>query len=322
VSKQWPENLQCLEPGQGQALHQRLLPEFVHLLATEKIPATDDMIGRYQELYVPFSAWLAAQHSDNTIVIGINGAQGSGKSTLTRILQLLLDKGFGKRVVSISIDDLYKTRQQRQQMASTIHPLFSTRGVPGTHDIDMGLQLFAALRNAGADTSVLLPRFNKATDDRYPEEQWDRLQLPVDIVLFEGWCVGAMAEDDAALAAPINTLEEQEDPDGAWRSYVNKQLAGPYRQLFANIDLLVMLQIPHMRHVYEWRSLQEKKLQSSATASGADDSHVMSDAEIERFIMHYERITRATLTEMPGRADIVLKLDEDHQVAQVTGRSG
>jgi D-glycerate 3-kinase len=321
LSKLWPDNLHDLNHEQLQALHQQLLPDFLHLLAEEKIAAGVDMMRLYQDLYLPFSAWLAAQLKDKPVIVGINGAQGSGKSTLTRILQMLLENAFARKVVSVSIDDLYKTRAQRQAMAATIHPLFITRGVPGTHDIDMGTQLFAALRKTGKDDEIRLPRFNKAADDRYPENEWTRVQLPVDIILFEGWCVGSVAEADESLEVPVNPLEAQEDPDGTWRQYVNQQLAGPYQQFFSLIDILVMLQIPDMQHVYEWRSLQEQKLQSShAAALGKDSRQIMSDADIARFIMHYERITRATLKEMPSRADIVMKLGEDHLVAQVIAR--
>ncbi len=281
------------------------------------------MMSRYVDLYLPFAAWLSAQLRDGPLVVGINGAQGSGKSTLTHILQMILEKAHARRVVSLSIDDLYKTRAQRQQMADGIHPLFKTRGVPGTHDIDMATQLFARLCSNGTGQDVLLPRFNKASDDRYPQDLWSKVQLPVDIILFEGWCVGAVAEDEASLAVPVNSLEAQEDPECTWRQYANNQLAGPYRQLFAHIDILVMLQIPDIRHVFEWRSLQEQKLQSShATKQNSDSGHIMSEDDIARFIMHYERITRATLNEMPSRADIVLKLNEDHLVSQVVAGPG
>jgi D-glycerate 3-kinase len=321
VSQLWPENLQCPGHEQQKILHQQLLPAFKQLLAEEKIPADRDMMSLYHDLYLPFSAWLAAQHKDRPVIVGINGAQGSGKSTLTRIVQMLLEKAYAKNIIALSIDDLYKTRQQRQQMADSIHPLFNTRGVPGTHDIDMATELFDKLRTSGAVGDILLPRFNKAIDDRYPQGEWSNVRLPVDIILFEGWCVGSIAEDEASLVVPINSLEAEEDADGIWREYVNKQLSGPYQQLFSSIDILVMLQIPDMKHVYEWRSLQEQKLQSSHSARPVkNNKHIMSEADIARFIMHYERITRSTLTEMPSRADIVMKLDENHLVSEVVAR--
>lgn len=319
----WPDNLNRLSKAHQDALSESLRPDFERLLEAEKITPDAGMRARLANLYLPLAAWLAAGHRERPLVVGINGAQGSGKSTLTHILALLLERGFDKRVLSLSIDDLYKTRAQRRDMAETVHPLFITRGVPGTHDLDLGLDLFKALKDPNRHEAIPVPRFNKAKDDRDANEHWKRITPPVDIVLFEGWCVGAVAEDETALSNPVNTLEAQEDPQGIWRRYVNAQLGGPYRELFAELDILIMLQIPDMQYVYTWRRLQEHKL--AAAASGANigaNRHIMSDAELERFIMHYERITRAVLKEMPARADIVMRLDADHQVAQVIAGAG
>jgi D-glycerate 3-kinase len=314
-NKLWPECLQVLTAVQQNTIFSELLPDFQRLLEKEKITAETKIMSRFNDLYLPFSGWLAKQHTNHPIVVGINGAQGSGKSTLTKILAMLLEKGFDKRVVTLSLDDLYKTHQQRQHMAETIHPLFITRGVPGTHDVDLGVELLIALKNTQNKDKILLPGFNKATDDQYDRKSWNSIDTPFDIILFEGWCVGAIAEDENALSTAINHLEAKEDPDHSWRQYVNEQLAGPYQTLFAHIDFLIMLEIPHMKHVYQWRSLQEQKLKTSISET---DQHIMSSDQIERFIMHFERITRATLKEMPARADIVLKLNEDHQVAKVS----
>lgn len=317
----WPGILPGLGGELQHALQQKLLPEFRQVLEEQEISPGAEIIARFTDLYLPFSAWLATQHTNQPVVIGINGAQGSGKSTLTHILARLLNQGFGKRVVTLSIDDLYKTRLQRQQMAETVHPLFITRGVPGTHDIEMGSQIFSTLKNKHTTDEILLPRFNKATDDRYEKENWNSVHLPVDIILFEGWCVGAVAEDEEALITDINPLEAKEDPDKIWRKYVNRQLAGPYQELFSYIDILIMLEIPHMKHVYRWRTLQEQKLEASLSSEVTEKSQqTMSEEQLERFIMHYERITRATLKEMPYRADIVMKLSETHQIAEVIAR--
>jgi len=299
-------------------LARRLLPEFRQLLEKEKIPQGDEILSCFYDCYLPFAGWLADCHKDKPLVIGVNGAQGSGKSTLTHILATLLEKGHDKRIVSLSIDDLYKTRQQRQEMADSIHPLLATRGVPGTHDVDMGLELFASLKGDQSAQELSVPRFNKAIDDRHDKADWDKVCTPVDIIIFEGWCVGSIAEDDESLDRPINNLEADEDTQGFWRQFINNQLSGPYQQLFSHIDILVMLDIPDMEYVYKWRSLQEEKLRTSVAGEDVDNSHhIMSAENLDRFIMHYERITRANLREMPSRADIVLKLNADHQISKV-----
>ncbi len=139
------------------------------------------------------------------------------------------------------------------------------------------------------------------------------------MVLFEGWCVGARPQPEAELDKPINSLEAEEDKDARWRRYVNEQLAASYKQLFGRLDLLIMLKIPSFESVYEWRSLQERKLAASAADKTA--SHVMDEATLQRFIMHYERLTRYMLAEMPQRADIVLKLNSDHTIEEVIYQS-
>lgn len=319
----WPENLSTFNAAQLHTLQQQLLPGFQQLLDREKIPHESGIISNFAGLYLPLAAWLAGQHNDQTVIIGINGAQGSGKSTLTNILAELLETGFNKKVTTLSIDDLYKTRRQRQHMAQNIHPLFGTRGVPGTHNIDMGLQLFKDLKQAQLNDDIYIPQFNKVTDDQHKKSDWKKISMPVDIILFEGWCVGALPEHDDTLTLPINALEEKEDPHCIWREYVNQQLAGPYHELFSQIDLLIMLAIPDMKHIFDWRQLQERKLKQ--TLSGTDSKHdqqLDDNDQLQRFIMHFERITRACLNEMPQRADIVLKLDNQHQVSRVTSRTG
>ena len=270
-----------------------------------------------QRIYLPLAAALAkaAREKAGTLVVGVNGAQGSGKTTLCCLLSLLLDVGFKQRVASFSIDDLYRTHAERSLLGQTVHPLLATRGVPGTHDVEMGLQLLTDLTNPQSGHRVPLPVFDKTTDDRSPRSAWRMAQTPLDIVLFEGWCVGVCPQSDQALEQPINTLEESDDPQGTWRSHVNKQLAGDYKRLFARLDLLIMLEIPDMASVFAWRGLQEEKL--AAQSQGAKSEKLMDKAALHRFIMHYERLTRHMLSEMPKRANIVLRLDATHQVAKV-----
>ena len=267
-----------------------------------------------RQIYLPLAATLAktSQEQEPALVVGINGAQGSGKTTLCKILQLLLESGFDRRVITLSIDDLYLTHQQRVELAQTVHPLFITRGVPGTHDISLGLNILEKLIPPNASGPITLPKFDKARDDRAPQNQWEVVTTPVDIVLFEGWCVGAIAQPKTTLQHPVNTLEEKEDPAGVWRHYVNDCLQKHYAQMFSRLDRLIMLKIPDMDCVLKWRSLQERKLANSTIR--AENSRIMGESALRRFIMHYERLTRHMLAEMPDRANMVLSLNQSHQI--------
>jgi D-glycerate 3-kinase len=297
------------------ALHAQLCEPFRRELADLQIELLTDAL--LQRIYLPLAAALAkaASSKAGTLVVGVNGAQGSGKTTLCSLLRVLLESGFGLRVASVSIDDLYKTHAERGRLGRKRHPLFTTRGVPGTHDVEMGLQLLAGLSAPEAGHQVAIPVFDKAIDDRAPRSAWRVVETPVDIVLFEGWCVGASPQAPAALLEPVNALEEAEDPQGIWRGHVNAQLAGGYRRLFAELDLLIMLEIPDMDCVSAWRGLQESKL--AAQSRRAKASKLMDKAALHRFIMHYERLTRHMLAELPGRADLVLRLDTSHQIDAV-----
>ena len=250
-------------------------------------------------------------------VIGVCGCQGSGKSTLAAFLKLLLD-GHGRPTAILSLDDLYLTRRERDRVAREVHPLLRTRGVPGTHDVKLGLETLNSLSRGGPQSRVALPRFDKARDDRAPRKQWDVFRGPAAFILFEGWCVAAKPQPAAALRKPVNRLERECDADGIWRRYVNDQLAGPYRELFAPIDLLLFMQAPSFECVYQWRGLQEKKLRH---ASSRGTKHGMDKMELAAFIMHYERLTRCMLKEMPRRADILLPLGPDQHIRAVRIRA-
>lgn len=252
-----------------------------------------------------------AQTTPRPFVVGLCGSQGSGKSTLSHRWQQALTAR-GLRTVTLSLDDVYLTRAQRQALARRVHPLFLTRGVPGTHDVPLTLHTIEAL---GGQGEAVVPRFDKARDDRHPASEWSRIDAPVQVILFEGWCIGAVPQPDAALATPINDLERNEDPDGTWRRAVNAALAAEYRVLFGRLDLLVLLAAPGFDVVFGWRRQQEDALRASHAGTA---SRVMNDAELARFIQHYERLTRHILAEMPSRADVVIELGARREVLAVS----
>lgn len=239
--------------------------------------------------------------SRRPVVVGLCGAQGSGKSTLARAVVTGCERE-GWRAAALSLDDLYLTRAERHLLARDIHPLLATRGVPGTHDVPLGLSLLAALETGA---SAPLPRFSKAEDDRAPRRAWPLAPAHCEVLVFEGWCLGARPQPVEALATPVNALEAEEDADGRWRGYVNTALAGAYQSLFVRVDRLILLAAPDFAIVREWRLEQEREL---ARRRGGG-SGIMDEAGIERFIAHFERLTRYILDEMPARADLVVELD-------------
>jgi D-glycerate 3-kinase len=281
------------------------------LIAEEKLPPSYAQV--VQRVWMRLAGdILDATAARRPLVAGICGAQGSGKSTAVKFLKLLLEDA-GARVAVISLDDLYLTREERAALAERVHPLFATRGVPGTHDVGLGHRVLDALTALAPAARTQLPRFDKALDTRAPPSETDVFVGSADIVLFEGWCVGAVPQDEADLTDPINDLERICDPDGVWRRRVNVALAGPYQELFGRLGMLVLLEAPGFEAVLAWRTEQERKLRTKVAATGAA-SRVMSDVDVAVFIQHYERLTRHILAEMPRRCDVRLELDETRRI--------
>ena len=289
----------------GEFLAEAGLELITELIGWHGLP--DDYEEVVENDWLPIAQEIARHAaSKRPLVVGINGAQGSGKTTVCAFLEPLLAE-LGLTAITLSLDDLYLTRDERSRLARRVHPLFATRGVPGTHDVALGMALLDRLR-AGQSTD--LPRFDKGRDDRAPGRA--QIEGPVDVVLFEGWCVGARPQDETALARPANTLERDEDPDGTWRHEVNRRLATDYADLFARIDLLVMLKVPDFEAVRANRRLQEQKL-------GAGPA-VMDEPALERFLAHYQRLTEDMFAEMPARADILVEIGRDQRPLRLSTR--
>jgi len=251
--------------------------------------------------------------ANRPFIVGINGAQGSGKSTLADLLVFILEHHFKLNTVALSLDDFYLTQQERLTLSQGKHPLFATRGVPGTHDINLALKTITQLKQQ--TTPVQIPRFNKAVDDRYPLAQWQQLKKPVDIIVLEGWCLGSEAQTDDALVQAVNSLEEYEDPDLQWRRYVNEQLASEYPKLFQLIDQWVMLKAPSFDCVFNWRLEQENKLRQLQFEHTLSHRHkFMDDNAVQRFIKFYQRITEHTLNTLPAKVDYLYKLDDKRNI--------
>lgn len=283
-------------------------PSLDRFIAEHRLPDTfRDTATRF---YEPLAGWVRGRLVAGTpFLLGINGAQGTGKSTLADYLALALGEPDGHTVAVLSIDDFYLTKAERQRLAHRVHPLLAVRGVPGTHDVALLRQHLDRLSGLRAGESCRLPRFDKAVDDRADPASWPVITGPVDLVVLEGWCVGSIAEPDDGLDAPVNALERTGDPDGAWRRYVNDRLASDYAKLFDALDALIFLRAPNFEAILRWRIEQEHKLAALAKPGAPG---VMTDEQVREFVAYFERITRNDLETVGSNADIVLELDEYH----------
>ncbi len=239
-------------------------------------------------------------------ILGLSGLQGSGKSTLARVMKGQAEaRGWATEV--LSLDDFYYARSDREALARDVHPLLRSRGVPGTHEIELMMSVLAALPHASDKLPVSHPRFDKGRDTRFSPSRWPRITRPPKLVIVEGWALGIRPQLQAALARPVNALELKEDPDGSWRHWVNKQLRG-YQPLWRKFDALIVLQAPGWEIVRRWRGEQEQDL-LARHAPLAMDAPAM-----ERFLAHFERLSRHALATLPALADTCVEYDDDRHV--------
>ena len=272
-----------------------------------------DKLKQLNNFYLPISQTIYKNYLKNkkTRIIGLAGGQGSGKSTISQLLKIVLKTQFNLETVVFSIDDFYKTLNDRKQMSKEINHLFLTRGVPGTHDLKL---LYKCIKNLKKKNfkNFLIPKFDKSKDDRFEKKKWNKVSNKPNIVIFEGWCVGAKPQNNSDLIKPINNLEKLEDKNMIWRKKVNNELKNDYKKIFNLIDDLIFLKVPSFKHVYKWRLLQEKKLRRTSKGK-----KIMSIKEIKRFIMFYERITRNMIKTLSTRAKILINIDAKHRLKTI-----
>jgi D-glycerate 3-kinase len=257
-----------------------------------------------------FDALVRMPRRRRPLLVGLSGLQGRGKSTLARE-RAALARARGVPCEALSLDDFYYGRRERRRLARACHPLFATRGVPGTHDIALLLHTLDALAAASVRRPACVPRFDKGRDTRVVPSRWHRVTRPPALIVLEGWCVGVAPQDEGPLRRPINALERDEDRDHRWRHAVNAELAGAYARLWRRLDRLVLLQAPSFAVVERWRDEQERALR----ARGAP--RALGRAALRRFLMHYERVSRHALRTLPARADIRLVLDALRRVRAI-----
>ena len=290
--------------------------DYLKFLNKEKIfyKSDNDKMLNLKKIYIPISFWIENKYKEkeDTLFLGFSGGQGSGKTTVTEILKIILKKFFKRKIHVSSIDDFYKTLKDRNKMSNSIHPLFKTRGVPDTHDINLVKKFFEFIKKKKFK-KFKLPKFDKSTDDRLKKKLWFNIKERPEIVILEGWCVGAKPQSNFFLKKPINILEKYEDKDLTWRKHVNKKLKKEYKKLFAMIDCFIFMKIPNFNMVFKWRLLQESKLEKKSHSK----KKIMSYNKVRRFIMFYERITLQMFKDLPKIANIILHLDTKHHIKKI-----
>ena len=294
---------------------QQIKKRYLKFLKSQEVTSEPfrDKQGQLKNFYLPICKKINSEYvkRKKTKIIGLSGGQGTGKSTISQILKIILKEGFNLETVIFSIDDFYKTRKDRKIMAKKISPLFLTRGVPGTHDAKM---LFNCIKNLKKNRfkKVTVPKFDKSKDDRSPKSKWLEVKKKPNIVIFEGWCVGVTSQKEKDLVIPINKLEKQKDEKRIWRQTVNKELKNKYKKIFNLIDKLIFLKVPSFKYVYKWRLLQEKKLRTKSRGN-----KTMSNEQVKNFIMYYERLTKNMLKILPKKANTVISIDESHRLKSI-----
>ena len=241
--------------------------------------------------------------------VGLSGLQGSGKSTLAVAL-LRAARQHGVPAARLSLDDVYLGRAARQHMARTLHPLWLTRGAPGTHDLHLLRATLRALQQASAAQPARLPRFDKGRDTRQPPSRWPHVIAPPALIVLEGWCLGLRPQHPARLAQPVNALERHEDADGRWRRAVNTALAS-YAPLWDVLDLRILLRAPGFAAACRWRAQTEAALRARAAP------RAMDAVRLHRFMQHYQRLSVHALATLPRWADICVDLDAARRVRAV-----
>ncbi|PGH15045.1 hypothetical protein AJ80_05670 [Polytolypa hystricis UAMH7299] len=220
--------------------------------------------------------------------LGLNGIQGAGKTTLVTILRSTLSSPpYNLPTITFSLDDIYLTRADQLALAAAhpSNPLLQHRGQPSTHDVPLGKQVFASLRQY---LPTRIPLYDKSAfhgqGDRVPVEQWETVndvsngQERVKVVIFEGWCVGfrARSEDDVREAWEDAVRKRDEAGDNKEGGYkgrlgyvrcedvrdINEALRA-YDEFTDQLDAFIHIDAEDTHYVYDWRQEQESALRAS-----------------------------------------------------------
>ena len=269
----------------------------------------DAIATTFEKLWLPVALNLATarQQKDKTYIQGILGGQGTGKTTLCIILKLILNY-LGFSVASLSIDDLYLTYADRQELKLKDSRLI-WRGPPGTHDVELGLQTIEQCLQSNSNTDILMPRFDKSAynglGDRTNAEAIDK----PDILLFEGWFVGVKPIEENCFSNCPHPILTNEDKQFAQD---NNQRLQAYLPLWDKLDSLIILYPKDYRLSKQWRKEAERKMMATGKAG-------MSDKQIDRFVEYFWQALHPKLFIKPllKSADLVVEIKSDRSLGQI-----
>ena len=247
-------------------------------------------------------------------IIGIHGPQGIGKTSLNKYLKKNLNND-KYNVIFLSLDDFYlKINDMKKFLSESENNLYKFRGFPGTHDIDLMINFFKQVKKKKFKT-IFLPKFEKSIDDRVIKKKWYKLKKKPDVIIFEGWCVGAKSQKNKDLNKSINQLEKNHDQSLKWRKYVNKQLLNKYKKFHSMLDHLIYLKAESFEILRKWRLKQEKKL--SINTKNKKNLKIMSKQEVLTFMMTYQRITENMFKYASKYASVLMTLNDKHQIKKI-----
>ncbi|MFB2898369.1 glycerate kinase [Aerosakkonemataceae cyanobacterium BLCC-F50] len=262
------------------------------------------------ELWLPLAIQLATWRRDlpRPLIQGILGGQGTGKTTLAAVLSLILNH-LRLETISISIDDLYKTYTERQELQKQ-DPRLIWRGPPGTHDVNLGIEVLNQLRQQ--QTPVEIPRFDKSLWQGAGDRTTPEIVEKADIVLFEGWFVGVRPINPTTFDSapePIVTLS-----DRTFARDINFKLQ-EYVPLWQLLDRLIVLYPVDYRLSLQWRKQAEQQMIASGKTG-------MTDEAIEQFVQYFWRSLHPELfikplVKNPNLVDLVIEINSDHSAGVV-----
>ena len=236
--------------------------------------------------------------------IMIAGPQGSGKSSLSKLIKLYLEKFYDKSVIIICMDDFYLSKKQRTQLSKNIHPLFLTRGVPGTHDLGLMNKKIKQILNK--EFPIYLPIFDKVSDTR---KRTYKKVLKADVIIFEGWCAGAQPVDLNYLQKNFNNLEKHKDKNFIWRNSYNKYL-NEYQKIFSKFNYFIYFQFNHWDHVLNWKYKQELELRDKK-------KDLALKKYLKEFVQYYEKVSKWMHLKVPKYCNILIKLDAHQKIKMI-----
>jgi D-glycerate 3-kinase len=239
--------------------------------------------------------------------IMIAGPQGSGKSSLSKLIKLYLEKFYDKSVIIISMDDFYLSKKQRTQLSKNIHPLFLTRGVPGTHDLGLMNKKIKQILNK--EFPIYLPIFDKVSDTR---KRTYKKVLKADVIIFEGWCAGAQPVNQNYLQKNFNNLEKNKDKNFIWRNSYNKYL-NEYQKIFSKFNYIIYFQFNHWNHVVNWKYKQELELRDKK-------KDLALKKYLKEFVQYYEKVSKWMHLKVPKYCNILIKLDAHQKIKSINLR--